>query len=128
MSLKLPMSWLAGMSQTRKAGWDLLWCAQHESRVDRAIRDVTSWMWLCGAWGEWDGHPILFSRRSWEPEFFRRPDRQQTRSFNFFDRRVAEAYNTWESLTQADHTRDPKDVYANARRGGSVLDGVIEGA
>lgn len=124
MSLKLPMSWLAGMSQTRKKGWDLLWCAQHETRIDRAIRDVTSWMWLCRAWGDWDGHPVLFTRSSWEPEFFRRPEKLSSRSFSFFDRRVAEAYNTWESLTQADHTKDPHDAYAK-KRGGSVLDGVV---
>ncbi|MGY2704844.1 zona occludens toxin (predicted ATPase), partial [Nocardioides sp. HB32] len=50
MALKLPMSWLAGLSQTRKAGWDLVWAAQHETRVDRAVRDVTSWLWKCSAW------------------------------------------------------------------------------
>jgi hypothetical protein len=127
MSLKLPMSWLAGMSQTRKKGWDLLLAAQHESRLDRAVRDVCSWMWLCRAWGSWDGHPMVFSASSWEPEFFRREDRRFTRSFHFFDRRVAEAYNTFEALEQADHTRSDKDVYAaaQAKRGGSVLEGVI---
>lgn len=135
MSLKLPMSWLAGMSQTRKKGWDLLYGAQHESRIDRAIRDVTSWMWLCRAWFEHNGHPVLFSRSSWEPEFFRRPDRRYTREFSFFDRRVAESYNTLESLTQADHTRQADDFYegrrqkpatsGSARRNGSALDGVL---
>lgn len=125
MALKLPMSWLAGMSQTRKKGWDMLWCAQHESRIDRMVRDVTSWMWLCSAWGSAGGHPILFSRTSWEPEYFRKPKRQMSRSMSLFSKRVAEAYNTHESLTQAEHTIDAKDVYAKAqsKRGGSVLDG-----
>lgn len=122
MSLKLPMSWLAGMSQTRKKGWDLLWCAQHESRIDRAVRDVTSWMWLCSAWLSWNGHPVLFTRSSWEPEFFRKPEKRMTRSVSFFNRRVADSYNTFEQLTQAEHTKQQGDVYA--KRNGSVLDGL----
>lgn len=127
MSLKLPMSWLAGMSQTRKKGWDLVLVAQHESRLDRAVRDVCSWMWLCRAWGDWNGHPIMFSASSWEPEFFRREDRRFTRQMHFFDRRVANAYDTFESLTQADHTMSKDDIYAKAqaKRGGSVLEGIL---
>ncbi len=127
MSLKLPMSWLAGMSQTRKKGWDLIWAAQHESRIDRAIRDVTSWMWLNSAWFSHNGHPVVFAASSWEPEFFRRPDKRFTRKISFFSQRVANAYNTFETLTQADHTRDDKDIYAKAqaKRGGSVLEGVV---
>lgn len=123
MALRLPMSWLAGMSQTRKAGWDLLWAAQHESRVDRVVRDVTSWMHLCSAYFSSNGHPVVFMARTWEPEFFRRPDKSMGRSVNFFSQRVADAYNTHESLTQAEHTVDKKDVYA--KRNGSVLEGVI---
>lgn len=127
MSLKLPMSWLAGMSQTRKKGWDLLLAAQHETRLDRAVRDVCSWMWLCSAWGSWNGHPVMFAASSYEPEFFRRPDRRMTRRVRLFDRRVAAAYDTFESLVQADHTIDAKDPYAQAqsKRGGSVLEGLV---
>ena len=127
MSLKLPMSWLAGMSQTRKKGWDLVWAAQHESRIDRAVRDVTSWMWLCSSWFSSNGHPVLFASASWEPEFFRRPEKRYTRSFHFFSRRVAEAYNTHETLTQADHTVQKDDPYAKAqgKRAGSVLEGIL---
>lgn len=127
MSLKLPMSWLAGMSQTRKKGWDLLWAAQHESRLDRAVRDVTSWVWLCRANWRYNGHPLVFTATSWEPEFFRRPDKKFTRTMHFFSRRVAEAYNTFESLTQAEHTVQKDDPYARAqgKRGGSVLEGLV---
>jgi hypothetical protein len=123
MSLKLPMSWLAGMSQTRKKGWDMLLAAQHESRLDRAVRDVCSWMWLCSAWFSHDDHPLLFAAASWEPEFFRRPDRRFTRQFHWFNHRVANAYNTHESLVQADHTKQAGDPYA--KRSGSMLDGVV---
>jgi len=127
MSLKLPMSWLAGMSQTRKNGWDMLLAAQHETRLDRAVRDVCSWMWLCRAWGGGSDHPWLFTASSWEPEFFRRPDRVFTRRWRFFSSRVASAYDTHAKLTQADHTIDAKDPYARAqsKRGGSVLEGVL---
>lgn len=123
MSLKLPMSWLAGMSQTRKKGWDMLLAAQHETRLDRAVRDVCSWMHLCRAWGGHNGHPILFTSSCWEPEFFRRDGKVMGRTAHLFSRRVAEAYNTHESLVQAEHTVQAGDVYAAKRRGGSVLDG-----
>lgn len=125
MSLKLPMSWLAGVSQTRKKGWDVLLAAQHESRLDRALRDICSWMHLCRAWFSHNDHPVLFTSTTWEPEFFRRDKKQMGRSMHWFDRKVADAYNTHESLTQADHTRDASDPYA--KRGASVLDGVIGG-
>lgn len=127
MSLKLPMSWLAGMSQTRKNGWDMLLAAQHESRLDRAVRDVCSWMWLCSAWGSHNGHPIAFAAASWEPEFFRRPEKRFTRRVNFFNQRVASSYDTFERLTQADHTVQKDDPYARAqsKRGGSVLEGIV---
>lgn len=126
MSLKLPMSWLTGISQTRKKGWDVLLAAQHETRIDRALRDVCSWMWLCRAWGSHNGHPVVFTASSWEPEFFRRDDKRFTRAFHFFNRRVANSYNTHETLQQAEHTKQAGDVYASkAKRGGSLLDGVI---
>lgn len=111
-SLKLPASWLAMLSQTRKNGWDLLWCAQHENRVDRVIRDVSSWMWLCSAWFEYGGHPAVFRSISYEPEFFRRPDRRMTTRYRWFSREVAEAYNTFERLATAAHVNDDRDPYA----------------
>jgi len=125
MSLKLPMSWLTGVSQTRKKGWDVLLAAQHETRLDRALRDVCSWAWLCRAWGQHNGHPVLFTSSCWEPEFFRRPKMVMGRSAHFFSRKVAEAYNTHESLTQADHTVQDNDPYAKRRRNASVLEGKI---
>lgn len=127
LALKLPMSWLAGMSQTRKKGWDLVWAAQHETRVDRMVRDVTSFMWLNSAWFSWGGHPGVFAASSWEPEFFRRPDKRLTRKIHVFSRRVAAAYDTHESLIQAEHTLNEKDPYfkAASKRGGSVLDGIL---
>lgn len=127
MSLRLPMSWLAGISYVRKNGWDLLLSTQHEKRLDSAVRDVCSWMWLCSAWGSYNGHPMLFAASSWEPEFFRRPDKRYTRSLHRFKRRVAESYNTFESLAQAEHTIQKDDPYAKAagKRGGSVLEGVL---
>ena len=123
MSLKLPMSWLAGMSQTRKKGWDLLWCAQHPSRIDRAIRDVTEWQWRCTAWLSYNNHPVLFKAESYEPEEYRKPGARMTVKWRGFSKRVAAAYNTHETLTQADHTRQAGDAYA--KRGGSMLDGIM---
>lgn len=132
MALKLPMSWLAGMSQTRKNGWDLIWAAQHENRVDRVVRDVTSWMHLSSAWFGGEGKPpVVFATTCWEPETFRRPKKQRSRSWSLFSQRVASSYDTHGRIEQAKHTKAAEDAYASdkparaPRRGGSVLEGNV---
>jgi hypothetical protein len=126
MALKLPPSWLAMLSQTRKNGWDLLWAAQHETRVDRVLRDVTSWLWLCSAWFVWEGHPMLFTAHCYEPEFFRKDKKRQVTRRRMFSAAVAAAYDTHERLVVAEHATSDSDAYANkSRRNSSVLDGVV---
>lgn len=111
-ALNLPPSWLAMLSQTRKAGWDLFWCAQHETRVDRVLRDVTSWMHLCSSWFKSNGHPVAFRTETWEPEDFRKPSKRESSTWSLFDQRVASAYDTFERLSVASHTQSSKDQYA----------------
>lgn len=113
-SLKLPPSWLAGLSQTRKRGWDLYWAAQHESRVDRVLRDVSSWFWLCSSWFKHQGHAVVFKQECYEPERFRNPKGKVGSRYRIFSKRVARAYDTFESLTVADHTKSANDPYAKA--------------
>jgi hypothetical protein len=128
MSLRLPPSWLAMVSQTRKNGWDILWAAQHESRVDRALRDVSSWQWLCSAWFTWGGHPLFFKAVSYEPEFFRDPKRKMVTTWRTFSMGVASAYDTYQRLTVAEHAQSSTDPYArkSARgRTSSVLEGLV---
>jgi len=128
MSLKLPPAWLAMLSQTRKNGWDLLWSAQHETRVDRIVRDVSSWIWVCSAWGQNDGHPLLFRAECYEPENMRNPKKRAQQSVRLFSPKVAAAYNTFERIVVAEHATSTNDAYApksSARRGGSVLDGIF---
>lgn len=115
-ALHLPPSWLAMLSQTRKSGWDLFWCAQHETRVDRALRDVTSWMHLCSSWFSSNGHPLLFRTETWEPEDFRKPGKRQFSRWRTFDPAVAAAYDTYERLSIATHTEKRGDVYADSSK------------
>lgn len=124
-ALRLPPSWLQKMSQTRKAGWNLLWCSQHESRVDKVLRDVTDWMWLCSAWLKVDGHPLLFTAQSFEPEYFRRKGKGWTRTVRPFSYRVAQAYDTYENLTVAAHAQRSDDVYAKAQKAQAASSGLV---
>lgn len=112
-ALRLPMSWLQGMSQTRKHGWDMIWSTQHESRVDRVIRDITNWMWLCSAWGRFRGHPILFHAQSWEPHRFRSPLRKHkgVGRWRLYSRKIANAYDTMGIVSKASHTAQISDPY-----------------
>ncbi len=110
-ALALPPSWLAMLSQTRKNGWDLLWSAQHENRVDRVLRDVSNWMWLCNGWFQRDGHPLVFEMQQYEPENFRKRQYRVARSWKFFSQTVASAYDTYERLEVAEHVDTSKDLY-----------------
>lgn len=49
---------LAVFQQHRKNGLDLVWIAQHENRVDVAIREVTAWVWRVNRVG-----PMIWARR-----------------------------------------------------------------
>lgn len=113
-ALKLPMSWLTLMSQTRKRGWDIFYTTQHENRLDRVIRDITNVMWLsqCYAFGE---TPWLFAARGYEPEYFRKPKRVVGRWYGRFDKKVAAAYDTYETIQEAEHLK-ADDVYRVAQR------------
>lgn len=76
--MKLPPEVLMQLSQTRKAGWDLYWCTQHESRIDKVIRNNSNWIWVCNAWlkgahkGLDHGHMELEDPTDW-----RNPDRKE---------------------------------------------------
>lgn len=109
-ALKLPMSWLTLMSQTRKRGWDIFYTTQHENRLDRVVRDITNVMWLSRAYS-FGPEPWLFSAHGYEPEYFRKPKRVVARWFGRFDPKVAAAYDTYESVTEAAHLKSGDDVY-----------------
>lgn len=104
-ALRLPVEWLAELSQTRKRGWDLIWSAQHESRVDRVIRDVTNWIWVCSAWLSWAGHPAFFKATAYEPEYMRVKQRAGVTTWRVYRQRVADAYDTLGRIESAEHLR-----------------------
>lgn len=124
LSMKLPPSLLMRMSQTRKMGWDLLWCTQDEGNVDKRIKVVTNWMWLCGAWGGWNGHPIAFTSMCYEPRSFRKKGQHHQRAIRYFDKEVAESYDTLESLQVASHVAALEDAY---KRGANNEAGAVRG-
>lgn len=118
-ALKLPMSWLTMLSQTRKMGWDLIWSTQHERRIDAVVRDVTNLMWWCKTYGLGE-KPWLFTARAYEPEYFRKPKMAMLRSMHRFDQRVADAYDTYGFVQEADHLRTG-DAYREGGQGVSDL-------
>jgi hypothetical protein len=48
---KVPQEALMVLAQPRKARLDVLYTAQHESQVEKRLRVVTNWLWLCRSWG-----------------------------------------------------------------------------
>ena len=115
-AMQLPASLLAGWSQTRKNGWDVLWSTQHQNRIDRAILDVSDWVWVCSSWFHGSGHPMLFRAECYEPENIRYKKSRQVQTWKFFNSKVASSYNTMERLSFADYMIDPKDRYASSSK------------
>lgn len=113
-SLQLPTSWLALFSQTRKLGWELWWTAQNEMRVDRMLRDVTSWMYLATGWG-WPLEFYIYER--YEPEKFRNKAYRMGRDVRRRSRSASAVYNTLGSVAGATHVEDKNDPYANQAAG-----------
>lgn len=108
-SLQLPTSWLALFSQTRKLSWELWWTAQHETRVDRMLRDVTSFMYLAHAWA-W---PVeMYVYEMWEADHFRKPAERMTRKRRRRSRSASAVYETKGAVTGATHVQDKHDPYA----------------
>lgn len=110
-ALRLPPSLLMKMSQTRKSGWDLWYSTQHERRVDTVVKDVTNVMTMVTPWFSKGGHPRLFQLRDWEPETFRTPKKDLWSGWLIYDQRVADLYNTFESLEVAKHMKTKTDIY-----------------
>lgn len=112
LAMKLPPSLLMRWSQTRKAGWDILWSAQHPKRIDSVIRDNSNLLWHCRAWkGLVSPSVKYFTAVSYEPENFRKNKKHIVRVIRRFDQSVADAYDTFETLEVASHVSAVKDAY-----------------
>jgi hypothetical protein len=92
----------ARLSQTGKRGLDLIYTAQHESKVLKQLRDNTNFGWRSQAWGgmgqdrrfsDRRGHPLLFTSRCWPMETYRK-GKPLAFSVHRFSMRVAKAYET----------------------------------
>lgn len=108
---KLPHSWMVKLSQTRKAGWHLLWCAQNPMRIDKALRDLTNVIWWCHCWPnsmKSDVRPRIMWANCYEPidAMDRDPRNAEVmlqRSISRFSIKVARSYDTFATLAGARH-------------------------
>lgn len=133
---KLGVGVLNRWAYVRKDGLEVYATAQHESRVDIVMRQVTNEIWTCKVIGgvfPLFGHDIhlqLFTRQKWEPETLTEKGRTNATEggshssplgvldydFNRFNRKVAEAYNTYEHVQSSQHlTTKAKGLTVDAR-------------
>lgn len=49
---QVPLELLTPLSQLRKAGLTIYYTSQHESQIEKRIRNYTNLLWLCKAWGQ----------------------------------------------------------------------------
>ena len=81
-------------SQSRKFSLDILWTAQHEQRVDTALREVSYCVWVCKRL------PLgWFLYRSYQIEEMRKEKRHRLASkWVRLRKDICESYNTWEVI------------------------------
>jgi hypothetical protein len=85
----IPFEVLANWRQHRHKGTDLLYTAQDKTEVVKALRSLTQFVHHCQSFGV-PGRPFWFT---WKTRNFKGTEKFGG-GFTFFDRLVAEAYNT----------------------------------
>jgi hypothetical protein len=104
---KVPAEFLRILAQPRKARLDMLYTAQHESQVEKRLRTVTNWMWLCKSWGKdfnpFSDTPYVFWAKCFESFEFRNPRAKDYGSRMYrFKKRYGRLYDTMEVLERFD--------------------------
>lgn len=123
---KLGVGVLNRWAYVRKDGLEVYATAQHESRVDVVMRQVTNEIWTCKVIGGVfplfgrQVHLQLFTRQKWEPETLTEKGRTNATEggshssplgvldyeYNRFSQKVAESYNTYEHVQSSQHLSD----------------------
>ena len=116
----LPLALLHRWAQVRKYGIQVIWSAQHEARVDKALREVTGWMWQC--------EPVLL-RRWFRYTAFEPSDLRKSMGVKALDQEyvrlrpdIASAYDTFAILGVGSHLGDVGGRPATAPAGGGRQD------
>jgi RecA/RadA recombinase len=100
--IDFPMIARFKMSQARKFKLDVYWISQHEDRVNRTLRDLTSMIFVCESF--FGG--TTFKALGYEPEKVRRKDQHIERRGYRIDLNIANLYDTLQILDFDDHLHD----------------------
>lgn len=97
--VRFPMVARQALAFGRKNGIDLFWISQHEDRVNKTLKDLTTTMMLTTAY--FSGS--FFVVKGWEPEQFRKPKKHLFRRVYRFNARIGAAYDTTELIEVDEH-------------------------
>lgn len=96
-------------SQSRKLGLDILWTAQHEARVDTALREITYRVWRSRRVGR------LFVWTAYVPEELRKEKRRaMDRRVGLRRKTVSDAYDTFQLIDLGEQILDGVTEYRDA--------------
>lgn len=88
-------------SQCRKNDLEIIWTAQHQDRVDKIVREVTTWIWQCTAHGLG-----IHTAHCWLPEHIGKESKKPFHNSIFrLKKKVYEKYNTYEMIEIAFSTK-----------------------
>jgi hypothetical protein len=113
MWANVPPEFLRILAQPRKAGLDMYYTAQHESQVEKRLRTVTNWLWLCRSWGKdfnfVNDTPIVFWAKCFDAFEFRNPRARDYGSRVYrFKKKWGHLYDTLEVLQRMEMPDPPR--------------------
>jgi len=106
-----PMIARTSLAFARKRNMDVVWCSQHEDRVNRTLRDLTTSMVLCRRL-----RPGVHSAEWFEPENFRKPGESFLRERFRLDPAVRAAFSTSEVIAVDEYALQGDASAAAVRR------------
>lgn len=120
------------ISQARKFGLDIYWISQHESKVAKPLRDLTTHLYVCKSTGR--GKGLRFSATAYDPATARKAGKELFRVAYRFEERIARMYDTLEIVEGSDDGAAGRDgqmtrareigrAYAARRQGGALAPG-----
>lgn len=119
----------------RKDSLDIIWTAQHEARIDKVAREVTTEIWTCQNYGPWrlpliGTRVLFFTRKRWVPALLTEKNRTGAQEgaqsagimdfeVSLYDQTVADAFDTYEHVVSERALSDASRASSSRRRAAS---------
>lgn len=103
----VPLEALTPLSQLRKAGVTIFFTSQHESQIEKRLRNYCNFLWLCRCWGSAFNFrrdaPLVFWAKCYDAHDFRKPGAEDLGTHFFrLSKKKTRLYDTFEVIERMD--------------------------